>query len=175
MSEHLRKYVRTVPHFPKKGIMFIDITTLLNHPEAFKETIDILHRKYADAEIDKVVGIESRGFIIGAPLAYKLGKGFALIRKRGKLPYKKIIREYELEYGKDAIEMHSDSIKKGEKVLLVDDLLATGGTAKAAAELVEDVGGIIHSIAFVIELPDLHGRKKLKKYNITSLISFEGE
>lgn len=175
MNKRLEEYIRTIPHFPKKGVMFRDITTLLNNPEAFSKTINSLYRVYKEKDFDRVAGIESRGFIIGAPLAYRLGKGFIPLRKKGRLPGETLVREYELEYGKDAIEIHTDAINPGERILLIDDLLATGGTAKAAAELIEDAGGIVHSIAFVIELPDLGGRKALGKYNVKSLIEFEGE
>ena len=173
----LKKHVRTIPHFPKQGIMFRDITTLLQHPGAFKKTCDALYHRYKDKKIDVVVGIESRGFVFGAVLAYMLGVGFVPVRKPGKLPHKVIHEEYELEYGKDAVEMHADAITKGQKVLIVDDLIATGGTVCAAIKLVERLGGKVVECCFVVELPELKGKEKLDRlgYKMFSLVSFEGE
>jgi adenine phosphoribosyltransferase len=171
----LRKKIRTVPNWPIKGVMFRDITTLLQDPEAFRESVDRLYNRYKDVEIDKIVGIDARGFIHGAVLAYKLNVGFIPVRKKGKLPYKTVRAEYSLEYGEDVVEMHEDAIKKGEKVLIVDDLIATGGTIAAAAQLVEKLGGEIVECAFIVELPDLNGREKIKGYNIYTLTEFEGE
>ncbi len=173
--EKIKKAIRTIPHFPKKGIMFRDITTLLKDADAFKETIDALVERYLNQSLDLVAGIESRGFIIAGAIAYLLGKGFIPIRKPGKLPAETFRVEYELEYGKDAVEMHKDSVFKGARVLVVDDLLATGGTMKAACDLVERAGGTVVECAFIVDLPDLKGRKKLQKYQIFTLVEFEGE
>ena len=175
----IKSKIRTIPDYPKKGIMFRDITTLLKDPVGFRLVIDTLAQRYSKAELtfDTVVGIESRGFIIGSALAYQLGKGFIPIRKKGKLPAEVVCQEYALEYGTDRIEIHKDALKKGERVLLVDDLLATGGTALAAAALVEKLGGIVVEMAFVVDLPDVGGKKKLKEkgYSFFALTEFEGE
>ena len=174
MTESIKSKIRTVPHWPKKGIMFKDVTTLIKNPEGFKETIDLLHKRYADKDIDKVVGIESRGFIFGAPLAYLLGCGFVIVRKPGKLPAECVCEEYTLEYGTDKIEVHKDAIKKGERVLIVDDLLATGGTMAAARNLIKKLGGEVVECTFVVELIDLKGRDKLKGESVYSIVEFEG-
>ncbi len=168
------KLIRDVPDFPKKGIIFKDITTLLQDGDAFRQAMNQIMKKYldADAKIDKVVGIEARGFILGGVLAYKLGCGFVPARKPGKLPAQTIREEYTLEYGSNALEIHQDSINKGERVLIVDDLLATGGTALATARLVEKLGGEIVAIQFLIELGFLRGREKLLKYPLHSLIVY---
>ena len=173
----IKSRIRTIPHYPKPNIMFRDITSLLQDPIGFRITIDELVRRYADMEIDKVIGIEARGFIVGAPLAYALGKGFVPIRKKGKLPAETIGHDYELEYGTDRIEIHTDAITPGERVLLVDDLLATGGTAEAATRLIEKIGGKIVECCFVIDLPDIGGRKRLEKqgYSVFALCEFEGD
>ena len=173
----IKSRIRTVPHYPKKGVMFRDITTLLKDPVGFRVTINELVNRYTGMRLDKIAGIESRGFIIGAALAYQLGTGFVPIRKKGKLPAETIGQDYELEYGTDRVEIHIDAITKGEKVLLVDDLIATGGTAEAAASLIEEAGGEIVECCFVIDLPDLGGRKRLegKGYKIFTLCEFEGE
>jgi adenine phosphoribosyltransferase len=171
----IKKSIRTIPHFPKQGIMFRDITTLLQNPAAFKKTCNELYKRYKDKNIDVVVGIESRGFVFGAVLAYLLGVGFVPVRKPGKLPYKTIREEYELEYGKNIVEIHEDAIKKGQKVLIVDDLIATAGTAKAAIKLVERLGGKVVECCFVVELPELKGREKLSGYSVFNLVDFEGE
>lgn len=173
--EIIKSKIRTIPDFPKPGILFRDITTLLLDPEGMKKTIDILHSRYKDKKLDAIAGIESRGFIIAGILADKLNLGLIPIRKKGKLPYNTISHEYELEYGTDIIEIHSDAVKSGQKILLVDDLIATGGTAKAAATLIEKLEGKIEEIAFVIELLDLKGREKLNKWPVFSVINFEGE
>ncbi len=175
-KDAIKEKIRTVPDWPKKGIMFRDITTLIKDDEAFSAVIGMLEKRYANASIDTIAGIESRGFIIGAALAARLGMGFVPIRKAGKLPAKTVSMEYELEYGRDRIEIHEDAIKKGSRVLLVDDLIATGGTALAACRLIEKLGGKIAECAFVIDLPDIGGRKKLELegYKIYSLIEFEG-
>ncbi len=175
MTESIRKKIRTIPDWPKKGIMFRDITTLIKDPEGFRETCDKFHEYYKNKDIDIIVGIESRGFIFGSVLAYKMGKGLVLMRKPGKLPSDTVSQEYELEYGKDSIEMHTDAIKKGDRVLIVDDLLATGGTMEAACNLVRKVGGHIVGCAFVIELPELKGRKRVANFELFKLVDFEGE
>ncbi len=171
----LKSRIRNIPDFPKKGIMFRDITTLIKDPASFQFVIDYFADLYKDKKIDVIVGIESRGFIFGAALAYAMGKEFAIIRKPGKLPHKTISQEYELEYGKDKIEIHEDAIMPGQHVLLIDDLLATGGTMEAAAKLVEKLGGVVEGIAFVIELTFLNGREKLKNYNVHSLVKYDSE
>lgn len=173
----IKSLIRTIPHYPKPNIMFRDITSLLKDPIGLRITIDELVRRYADMEIDKVIGIEARGFIVGAPLAYALGKGFVPIRKKGKLPAETIGHDYELEYGTDRIEIHADAIAPGERVLLVDDLIATGGTAEAATILIEKIGGKIVECCFVIDLPDIGGRKRLEKkgYSVFALCEFEGD
>jgi adenine phosphoribosyltransferase len=173
----IKSRIRTVPHYPKQGIQFRDITTLLKDPVGFKITIDDMVRRYKDEKIDKIAGIESRGFILGAPLAYALGKGFIPIRKKGKLPAETIGHDYELEYGTDRIEIHTDAIAKGEKILLVDDLIATGGTAEAACKLIEMMGGKVVECSFVIDLPDIGGRGRLEKMGqkVFALCEFEGD
>ncbi|MBI4218336.1 MAG: adenine phosphoribosyltransferase, partial [Elusimicrobia bacterium] len=164
--------IRDIPDFPKKGIIFKDITTLLSRGDIFKQVVDQIADHFKSKKIDTVTGIESRGFIFGAPVAYKLDAGLVPIRKKGKLPYKTISATYSLEYGTDTLEMHEDAIQPGTKVLIVDDLLATGGTARATAELVEKAGGTIVGLAFVIELEFLKGRKNLNGYDIFSLIKY---
>ncbi len=166
------KFIRDVLDFPKPGIIFKDITPLLNDAKAFAALIDVFADRYKNSGISHVCGIESRGFIIGAPLAVRLGVGFVPIRKSGKLPYKKIRREYSLEYGTDAIEMHSDAVKPGEKVLLVDDLIATGGTALAAVSLLQDVGADVIGVAFAIELEFLKGREKFAGHEVFALLKY---
>jgi adenine phosphoribosyltransferase len=173
----IKSKIRTVPHYPKQGIMFRDITTLLNDPLGFKLVIDQLVERYKDMRIDRIAAIESRGFILGAPLAYFLNIGFVPIRKKGKLPAETIGYDYELEYGKDRIEIHVDAISEGERILLIDDLIATGGTAEAATKLLSSVGGEIVECCFVIDLPDLGGSKRLQKmgHKVFALCEFEGE
>ncbi len=173
----LTSRIRTIPDYPKKGIMFRDITTLLKDPIGLRIAVDQLAARYADMKIDKVAAIESRGFIIGAPLAYLLGVGFVPIRKKGKLPAETVGKDYELEYGIDRVEIHVDAILPGEKVLLVDDLLATGGTAEAAADLIDQIGGEVVECAFVIDLPDIGGNARLqeKGYKVFAQCEFEGE
>ncbi|MGE5893498.1 MAG: adenine phosphoribosyltransferase [bacterium] len=175
----IKSRIRTIADYPKKGIMFRDITTLLKDPVGFRLVIDSLTQRYiqGDLKFDIIVGVESRGFIIGGALAYALGKGFVPIRKKGKLPAEKVSHEYELEYGTDIIEMHIDSIQKGSRVLLIDDLLATGGTALASAALIEKLGGTIAEMAFIVSLPDVGGTKKLadKGYRFYALTEFEGD
>jgi adenine phosphoribosyltransferase len=174
-NNDLKSMIRTIPDFPKKGIMFRDITTILQNKEGFAYVIDKFYERYKDKNIDIVVGIESRGFIFGATLAYKLGCSFVPVRKEGKLPHKTMKQEYALEYGTATIEIHEDAIKQGQNVLIVDDLIATSGTALATIKLVEMLGGKIVECAFVVELIDLKGREKLKGYNVFSLVEFEGE
>ena len=175
----IKSKIRSVPDYPKKGIMFRDITTLVKDPVGLRLVIDSLTQRYISGEMDfdVIVGIESRGFIIGGALSYTLGKGFVPIRKKGKLPAEIISQEYELEYGTDQIEMHKDSFPAGTRVLMVDDLLATGGTALAAAALVEKLGGVVVEMCFIVNLPDVGGGEKLKEknYTIFSLTEFEGE
>lgn len=168
----LAQLIRDVPDFPVEGILFKDITTLLKDAAGFKAAVDALVARYADAELDQIVAIESRGFIFGAPMAYALGMGFVPVRKLGKLPSETITVEYELEYGTSQLEMHTDAIEPGAHVLIVDDLLATGGSARATCELVERVGGHVAGLAFLIELEALHGREALEGYPIFSLIRF---
>ena len=175
MTESIKLKIRGIPDWPKKGIVFRDITTLIKDPDGLKETIDLLYERYKDKKIDKVVGIESRGFIFGAPLAYLLGCGFVPIRKPGKLPAECISEEYSLEYGTDKIEIHKDAIEKGDKILIIDDLLATGGTAAAARNLVKKLGGEVVECAFVVDLVDLKGKDKLVGESIYSVVEFEGE
>lgn len=173
--EDLKKYIRNIPDYPKKGIIFRDITTLIKEPVAIEIAINKILEYFSGVKIDKVVGIESRGFILGAILAYKLKAGFIPARKPGKLPSATLREEYKLEYGTDAIEIHKDAISNGENVLLHDDLLATGGTARAACNLIENLGGKIVGISFLIELSFLNGREILKGYNIHSLINYSSE
>ncbi|MHB8338506.1 MAG: adenine phosphoribosyltransferase [Ignavibacteriaceae bacterium] len=171
----LKRYIRNVKDFPKEGIMFRDITTLLKDPAALKKTLDELYDLTKNLDITKVVGIESRGFIFGSMLAEKLNAGFIPIRKPGKLPAEIESQSYALEYGNDMIQIHKDAIKIGERVLLHDDLLATGGTALAAANLIEKLGGEVVQISFVIELSFLNGRDKLKMYDVKSLVDYKNE
>lgn len=170
--EHLRALIRDVPDFPIPGILFRDVTPLLRDPAGLAEVVSLLAERWRGAEVGAVAGIESRGFIFGAPLAVALGVGFVPIRKLGKLPADKVRREYALEYGSNTLEMHRDAVRPGERVLLVDDLLATGGTARAGAQLVEDVGGVVCGISFVIELSGLGGRKELSGYDVQALLSY---
>ena len=175
MSADLKKYIRSIKDFPIKGIMFRDITTLLKEPEAIKATLSQLMLNTQGKKIDKVVGIESRGFIFGALLAKELGVGFIPVRKPGKLPAETVTQTYQLEYGNDSIQIHKDAISKGDRVLLHDDLLATGGTAEASCRLIEKLGGEIVQISFIIELTFLKGREKLKPYDVRSLVTYENE
>ena len=171
----LTEKIRTVPNWPIEGVMFRDITTVLQDPPAFRQVIDLLYGRYADMEIDKIVAIDARGFIFGSVLAYKLNVGLVPVRKQGKLPYRTVSVEYELEYGTDTLEIHEDAIEAGEKVVIIDDLIATGGTVSATAELIERLGGEIVECAFVVELPDLHGREKIAGLNVFALLEFHGE
>lgn len=167
---NLADKIRTIPDFPKEGIAFKDITTLLQDAKAYHEAIDRMAARYEDQDIDLVLGVEARGFLIGAPLALKLNKGFVPVRKQGKLPGDILTQNYDLEYGTSTLEIHKDAIQKGQKVLIVDDLLATGGTVKATVDLVEELGGDIVEVAFLMELDFLNGREKLEDYDVFSLI-----
>ncbi|CCJ34683.1 MULTISPECIES: adenine phosphoribosyltransferase [Caloramator] len=169
----LKEKIRIIEDFPKKGISFKDITTVLKDGEAFKDVIDKIVEIVKDKEIDLVVGPEARGFVLGAPVAYALGVGFVPVRKPGKLPADTLKYEYSLEYGNDALEIHKDAIEPGQRVLIVDDLLATGGTISAVAKLVEELGGVVASMGFVVELTGLNGREKLEGYDVFSLVQYE--
>jgi adenine phosphoribosyltransferase len=171
----LKSKIRNVPDFPIKGIMFRDITTLVKDKAAFRFVIDQLHERYKDKKIDQIVGIESRGFIFGGALADRLGCGFVPARKLGKLPAETIEESYELEYGRTSLQMHTDSIKPGERVVILDDLLATGGTLRATANMVEKLGGYIEEIAVIIELTFLKGRQKLNSHRLYSMIEYDSE
>ncbi len=173
--EELKQYVRTIPDFPKKGIMFRDITTLVQDPKGFKLSIQAFEKVIGDTEYDAIVANDARGFIFGAPIAYNNDKGMVLVRKKGKLPFKTVETSYFLEYGSATVEMNVDALKPGDKVILIDDLIATGGTFKAAAELVEKLGAEVVMIVALIELPELHGRELLKDYDVRTVIAFEGE
>lgn len=173
--ERIRAKIRSVPGFPKPGIVFRDITTLLLDPEAYRASIDVFRDHYQDKRIAKVVSVESRGFMFGSALAYLLHAGLVPVRKPGKLPAEKLREEYELEYGSDALEIHSDAIVAGDRVLIIDDLLATGGTVTATCKLVERLGGTIVGLAFLIELSFLKGRDKLARYDIFSVVSYDKE
>lgn len=170
--DELSQKIRNIPDFPKKGIAFKDITPLLQDASSFKRAILLLAKRYRNSKISSLVSVESRGFILGAALAYELGVGFIPVRKPGKLPYRVKRISYSLEYGEDTIEIHEDAIKKGEKVLVVDDLIATGGTAQAVCKLVEKLGGVVVGVCFLVELTYLKGREKLKGYDIFSLIKY---
>lgn len=170
--QNFAAYIRNVPDFPVKGIQFKDITTLLKDGELFAQVIDQMYDPFRHEDIDKISAVEARGFILGGALSYKLNLGFVPIRKPGKLPAETLAEEYDLEYGKDSIEVHQDGVRKGDRVLLVDDLLATGGTAAAACKLIERLGGKIIGISFLIELTELKGREKLDNYKVNSLITY---
>jgi adenine phosphoribosyltransferase len=172
----LKTLVRTIPDYPKAGIMFRDITTLIGHPEGFRAAVRRLAAPFEGLKVDAVAGIEARGFIMGGAVADRLGTGFVPIRKKGKLPWRAIGQDYQLEYGTDIIEMHEDAIQPGERVLIIDDLIATGGTVEAAVKLVRRLGGVIVGAAFVIDLPELGGMKKLAEHDVNAhaLIAFDG-
>ena len=174
MSE-VEKYIKSIPDFPKPGIIFRDVTSVTENPEGMKLAIDEMDKLLDGVDYDVIAGAESRGFIFGAPLAYKNNKGLVLVRKKGKLPRETVEMSYDLEYGQATIEIHKDSIKPGEKVVLVDDLIATGGTIEAAAKLIESLGGIVVKMVFLIELTDLKGREGLSKYDVASVVQFDGE
>jgi adenine phosphoribosyltransferase len=167
--------IRTIPDFPKPGILFRDVTTLIKDGCAFREAVDELMARFAGREIDKIAAIEARGWIFAAPMAYKLKAGFVPIRKPGKLPGSMERCEYELEYGSGCLEVHTDAVQPGDKVLLVDDLLATGGTARASLDLIERLGGKVVGVGFLVELVDLKGREQLAGYDVQSIVTFEGE
>ena len=169
---NLNEFIRDVPDFPKKGIIFKDITTLLKDGPAFAEVINLFKERYKDKSVDKVAGIESRGFIFGGALANLLNCGFIPVRKPGKLPYNKISEDYSLEYGTNSLEIHTDAVQKGENILIIDDLLATGGTAEAVVKLIKRLNGNIVGVEFLIELDFLNGRKKLEGYPVNSLIRY---
>ena len=171
----LEEYVRSIPDFPEKGIIFRDITTVIQDPNGFHLAIDAMIEKVKDLDFDLVVGLDARGFIFGSAIAYALEKGFVPCRKKGKLPCEPVCASYELEYGTAEIELHKDSIAKGQKVIIVDDLIATGGTVEACAKLVEELGGIVEKIVFLLELAGLHGRDKLEAYDVASVITYEGK
>ena len=175
MSKKLEEYVVTIPDFPEPGIMFRDITSVIQDPDGLKLAVDGLAGLLKDTEFDLIVGPESRGFIFGVPVAYLTGRGFIPVRKKGKLPRKTVSQKYDLEYGQAEIEMHVDAVKPGQKVVIVDDLIATGGSAEAAAKLVEQLGGQVVKMIFVMELAGLEGRKKLAGYDVESLIVYEGK
>ena len=173
----IKDSIRTIPDFPKKGIMFRDLTTLFKNPAAFREAVDILSAEFCGKGIDYAAGIESRGFIVGSAVALNTGMGFIPVRKKGKLPGKVISETYQLEYGSDSIEIHVDAVERGKRVLVIDDLLATGGTALAAAKLIEKAGGVVAGMAFIVNLPDLGGADRLKSegYEIFHICNFEGD
>ena len=175
VRKELKEYIRSIPDFPEKGIIFRDVTSVLQDADALKLSIDELAKRLEGVDFDVIAGAESRGFIFGAPLAYVMHKPFVPIRKKGKLPCETVEKTYDLEYGTATIEMHKDAIQKGEKVVLLDDLIATGGTMKAAAELVEELGGEVVKMLFLIELSDLNGREVLKDYDVDSVVQFEGK
>ena len=175
VRERLEDYVRTIPDFPEPGIMFRDITTVLSDADGLKLAIDEMAKKLENVDFDVIAGAESRGFIFGAALAYNLHKPFILVRKKGKLPCETVQQTYDLEYGTATIEIHKDAIQPGEKVVIVDDLIATGGTVEAAAQLIEKLGGEVVMMVFLMELAGLNGREKLKKYNVESVICYEGK
>lgn len=170
----IEEYVRSIKDFPKKGIIFRDVTSVLQDAEGFRLAVDSMQNLIKDIDCDVIVGAESRGFIFGAPIAYNLHKPFVPVRKKGKLPCETVSMEYELEYGREVIEMHKDSIKKGQKVVIIDDLIATGGTMEAAIKLVELLGGEVVGICFLMELEGLKGRENLKGYRVESVIKYEG-
>ncbi|MGJ3232108.1 MAG: adenine phosphoribosyltransferase [Oceanicaulis sp.] len=175
--QHIRQAIRTIPDYPKPGIMFRDVTTLLGDAGAFRAAVDALVYPHAGAKIDKVAGIEARGFILGGAVAHQLSVGFVPVRKKGKLPHNTLSQAYELEYGVDEVEIHADAVKPGERVLLVDDLIATGGTAEAAILLLRNAGAEVIGASFVIDLPDLGGAKRLEAMGVkaASLVAFEGD
>ncbi len=173
--EDLKNFIRHVQDFPKKGIGFKDITTLLKEGKEFANVIDIISERFGNNKIDSVLGVEARGFIFAGAVAYKMNIGMIPVRKPGKLPAETIKEEYQLEYGTDAVEMHSDAVKKGDRILVIDDLLATGGTVKATCNLIEKAGGIVEGVAFLIELDFLNGREKIKDYDIFSILHFDSE
>lgn len=175
MKKSIEEYVTSIPDFPEPGIIFRDITSVLQDADGLQLAIDLLEEKIRDADPDVIVGLESRGFIFGMPLAYNMHKPFVLVRKKGKLPRETVEMSYDLEYGSATIEMHKDSIKPGQKVVVIDDLIATGGTVSAAVKLIEELGGKVVKIAFLMELAGLKGREKLKGYDVESVICYDGK
>ena len=175
IREKLEDYVRTIPDFPEPGIMFRDITTILSDADGLKLAIDEMQRTLDGVDFDVVAGAESRGFIFGAAIAYNMHKPFILIRKKGKLPCETVEQSYDLEYGQATIEVHKDAVEPGQKVVIIDDLIATGGTIEAAAKLIEKLGGEVVKMVFLMELKGLNGREKLAKYDVASVISYEGK
>jgi len=171
----IKSSIRSIPGWPIEGVIFRDITTLMQDPDANRKATDAFFDRYKNMDIDKVVGIDARGFVFGAILAHQLHVGFVPVRKKGKLPHKTISESYSLEYGQDTLEIHEDAIKKGERVVIMDDLIATGGTIGATVKLVEKIGGSIVECAFVVELPDLNGRERLNGHKIFSIVEFEGD
>lgn len=171
----LKEAIRSIPDFPIKNITFRDITTLMQDGAAFHKACDIFYERYKDKKIDKVVGIDARGFIFGAVVAYRLGVGFVTVRKKGKLPYTTVSEKYDLEYGSNEVEIHVDAVQPGERIVVFDDLIATGGTVAAAVRLIEKLGGDVVECAFLVELPDLKGRDAIKDHEVYSVMSFEGE
>ena len=174
-KDDVRAYIRTIPNFPEEGVMFRDITSVLESADGLKIAIDEMQKCLEGVEFDKVAGLESRGFVFGMPIAYNMHKPFELIRKAGKLPGPTISESYDLEYGQATIEIHKSSIQPGDRVVLIDDLIATGGTIEAAAKLVERLGGEVVRMVFLLELSGLNGREKLKKYDVESVVSYEGK
>ena len=175
MMKKLEDYVRSIPDFPEPGIIFRDVTSILQDADGLRLAIDSIQEKLKDVDVDVIVGTESRGFIFGVPVAYNLHKPFVPVRKKGKLPCKTISMDYDLEYGSATIEMHQDSIKPGQKVAIIDDLIATGGTVEAAAKMIEELGGQVVKIVFLMELAGLKGRERLKKYDVSSVIRYDGK
>ena len=173
--KHIEDYVTSIPNFPEEGILFRDITTVLNNPDGLKLAIDLLIESVVDEDFDVVIGPESRGFIFATPVAYELHKSLVMIRKKGKLPRETVSIDYELEYGKATLEIHKDDIKPGQKVVIVDDLIATGGTIKAMIELIESLGGEVVCISCLMELKGLKGREVLKGYNVKSVLAYDGK
>jgi len=173
--KRIEDYITTIPDFPEEGIMFRDITTVLNDPEGLRLAVDEMAKVLDGVDFDVIVALESRGFLFGMPMAYKLNKPFVPIRKKGKLPRATVEKSYDLEYGSATIEVHKDDLKPGQKVVIVDDLIATGGTVKAAAELVEELGCSVSKIVFLLELKGLNGREKLSGYDVASIVSYEGK
>lgn len=175
MNSKIEEYITSIPDYPEKGVIFRDITSVIQNPDGMKLAIDEIKRLIGDTEFDLVAGAEARGFIFGAPVAYALGKGFIPVRKKGKLPRETVSQAYSLEYGTAEIEIHTDSVKPGQKVVLVDDLMATGGTMEAAVRLIESLGGEVVKIVFLIELAGLKGRDRLRGYDVESVITYEGK
>ena len=171
----LKTSIRSIPGWPVEGVIFRDLTTLMQDPQAYRHACDLFYNRYKDMPVDKVIGIDARGFVFGAVLAYQLNVGFVPVRKKGKLPYKTVSAQYTLEYGQNTVEMHADAITRGEKVVIIDDLIATGGTIEAAVKLVKELGGDILECGFIVELPDLKGRERIKDQKIFTSCTFEGE